>query len=52
MDSDVTLLPDPDSPTIATVSPGATVKEISRTTGFHLPSTLKDVVRFSTDKTG
>ena len=35
IESDVTLLPEPDSPTIATVSPGATSNETLRTTGRH-----------------
>ena len=52
IESEVTLLPDPDSPTIATVSPGETSKEMSRTTGFQAPSTRNEVVRFSTERTG
>ena len=38
IDSAVTLLPEPDSPTIATVSLGAMSKETLRTTGIPLPS--------------
>ena len=52
IDSEVTLLPDPDSPTMATVSRGATSKEILRTTDRHSSSTRKDVVRSRTDSTG
>ncbi|UIJ88688.1 hypothetical protein LZK77_23170 [Rhizobium leguminosarum] len=48
----MTLLPEPLSPTIATVSPGMTSKETSRTTGFQSPSTRKEVVRFRTERTG
>src|SRR5690606_13360488 len=52
MDSEVTLLPEPDSPTIATVSRGAILKLRSRTTGRHPPPDRNDVVRFSTLRTG
>ncbi len=51
-DSDVTLLPEPLSPTMATVSPGMTSKETLRTTLAHCPSTRKDVVRPRTERTG
>ncbi len=52
IDSEVTLLPEPDSPTIATVSPGMTLKEMSFTTVRHSPSARKDVVRLETERTG
>ena len=52
IDKAVTLLPDPDSPTIATVSRGLMSKERLRTTGRHTPSTRKEVVSPSTDRTG
>ena len=52
IDSAVTLLPEPDSPTIATVSRGAISKETLRTTGIHCRSRRKDVVRPATDSTG
>ena len=52
MDSAVTLLPDPDSPTSATVSFGRTSKETSCTTACHSPWTRNEVVRFLTDSTG
>jgi hypothetical protein len=52
IESAVTLLPEPDSPTTARVSFGAMSKETFRTTGFHRPSTRKDVVRLLTDRMG
>ena len=52
IDSAVTLLPEPDSPTIATVSFGAMSNETLWTTSFHFPSTRKAVVRSATDRIG
>ncbi len=52
MDSAVTLLPDPDSPTMATVSRGAMSKDTLRTTGLYCRSRMNDVVRPATDSTG
>ena len=52
IDNAVTLLPEPDSPTIATVSRGATSNEMPFTTVFHTPSTRNDVVRLWTASTG
>ena len=52
IDSAVTLLPEPDSPTTASVSFGAMSKETLRTTGFHSPSTRKEVVRLRTERIG
>ncbi|MGX1234045.1 hypothetical protein AB7M71_007137 [Bradyrhizobium japonicum] len=52
MESAVTLLPEPDSPTIATVSLAAISNDTSRTTGIHSRSRRKDVVRPATDNTG
>ncbi|MGY3120698.1 hypothetical protein ACVWXQ_004635 [Bradyrhizobium sp. S3.14.4] len=52
MESAVTLLPEPDSPTIATVSLAAISNDTSRTTGIHCRSRRKDVVRPATDNTG
>src|SRR5882724_5438900 len=51
-DSAVTLLPEPDSPTIATVSLAATSKDTLRTTGIHCPSRMNEVVRPEIDSTG
>src|SRR5471030_400972 len=51
-DSEVTLLPEPDSPTIASVSPGKTSNERSRTTGSQSSSPRNEVVRFFTSSTG
>ncbi|MGY4462857.1 hypothetical protein ACVWYI_006817 [Bradyrhizobium sp. LB13.1] len=52
IESAVTLLPEPDSPTIATVSLGETSNDTLRTTGLHCRSRRKDVVRPETDSTG
>jgi hypothetical protein len=52
IDNAVTLLPEPDSPTIATVSRGATSNEMPFTTVFHTPSTRNAVVRLRTASTG
>jgi hypothetical protein len=52
IESAVTDLPEPDSPTTATVSPLPMAKPTSRTTGSHAPSTRKEVVSPSTVKTG
>ncbi|MGY3425852.1 hypothetical protein ACVWZW_006356 [Bradyrhizobium sp. F1.13.4] len=52
IESAVTLLPEPDSPTIATVSREAISNDTSRTTGIHCRSRMKDVVRPETDSTG
>ncbi|MET3889451.1 hypothetical protein ABIE41_000527 [Bosea sp. OAE506] len=52
IDSAVTLLPEPDSPTTATVSFGAMSKETLRTTCFQAPSTRKEVLRLLTDRMG
>ena len=51
IESAVTLFPEPDSPTIATVSFGPIEKERSRTTGRQPPSTRKAVVRSWTSRT-
>ena len=48
----VTLLPEPDSPTSATVSRGPIVNETSRTTRRQAPSDLNEVDRFVTERTG
>src|SRR5205807_8216962 len=48
----VTLLPEPDSPTMATVSRAATSKETLRTTGIHRVSRMNEVVRPEIDRTG
>ena len=47
IDSAVTLLPEPDSPTIATVSFAPIEKDRLRTTGHHAPSTRKAAVSSS-----
>ncbi|MNU02393.1 hypothetical protein D3C72_2460820 [compost metagenome] len=52
IDSEVTLLPEPDSPTIATVSRGATSKLTPLTTDRHSSPTLNEVVRSRTERTG
>ena len=52
IESAVTLLPEPDSPTMATVSFGPMEKERFRTTGRHSPSTRKAVVRPETSRIG
>ena len=52
IDSAVTDLPEPDSPTMATVSPVSMAKSRLRTTGTSAPSTRKEVVRPSTLRTG
>ena len=52
IDSAVTLLPEPDSPTMATVSRGAISKEMPLTTVVHTPSTRNAVVRSRTASTG
>ena len=52
IDSAVTLLPEPDSPTTASVSCGLMSKEMLRTTGFQSPSTRNEVVRFETERIG
>jgi hypothetical protein len=52
VDSAVTLLPEPDSPTMATVSPASTCRLISRMTGIQPSDVLNEVVRFSTASTG
>ncbi|MGX1320365.1 hypothetical protein AB7M17_003818 [Bradyrhizobium sp. USDA 377] len=52
IESAETLLPEPDSPTIATVSRGAMSNETLRTTGTHCRSSMKEVVRPATDSTG
>ena len=52
IDNAVTLLPEPDSPTIATVSRGPTSNEIPLTTVIHWPSTRNEVVRSRTSRTG
>jgi hypothetical protein len=48
----VTLLPEPDSPTIASVSPAMTSKEIPLTTGVKDEPVKKDVWRLLTESTG
>src|SRR5882724_3491656 len=52
MESAVTLLPEPDSPTIATVCFAATSNDTLRTTGTHCPSRTNEVVRPVIDSTG
>src|SRR5882724_10394673 len=52
MERAVTLLPEPDSPTIATVSFAATSNDTFRTTGIHCPSRMNEVVRPAIDRTG
>ena len=52
IESAVTLLPEPDSPTIATVSFAATSNDTLRTTGIHCPSRMNEVVRPEIDSTG
>src|SRR4030095_2988394 len=52
MESAVTLLPEPDSPTIATVSFAATSNDTLRTTGIHRLSRMNDVVSSETDRAG
>ena len=52
IDSAVTLLPEPDSPTIATVSRCPISNEIPFTTVVHSPSTRNAVVRLRTARTG
>jgi hypothetical protein len=47
----VTLFPDPDSPTKATISPGRTSKETPSTTGAPF-SAGKATVRFRTERSG
>lgn len=49
---ELTDFPEPDSPTIATVSPWFTEKEISCKTGTRLPSWRKLIFRFCMDKSG
>jgi hypothetical protein len=51
MESAVTLFPEPDSPTIATVSFAAISNETFRTTGNHCPSRMNEVVRPEIDST-
>src|SRR5690606_1970441 len=48
----VTLFPEPDSPTMATVSRGAISKERLRTTGFQPLPSLKEAVRSRTQSSG
>src|SRR6185295_18028792 len=48
----VTLLPEPDSPTIATVCFAATSNDTFRTTGHHCPSRRNEVVSPEIDSTG
>ena len=45
-------LPEPDSPTIASTSPAASVKEAPSTAGYQVPSTQKSIERSSTRSTG
>ena len=52
IDKALTLLPEPDSPTNATVSPGATENETPCTTSRHAPSRRNAVVRFWTFEDG
>ena len=52
IDSAVTLLPEPDSPTMATVSRGPISNEIPFTTVVQTPSTRNAVVRLRTASTG
>src|SRR5438128_1785273 len=47
-----TLLPEPDSPTIASVCPGATEKSIPATAGTRPPSVRKVTCRSWTSRTG
>src|SRR5215472_5617272 len=51
IESAVTLLPEPDSPTIATVSRGPISNEIPLTTVDQTSSTRNDVVRLRTERT-
>jgi len=48
----VRLLPEPDSPTSANVSPGRTKKETSCTVGITIPPRLKPTLMFSTVSVG
>jgi len=52
IDIAVTLLPEPDSPTMATVSFGAISKLTSLTTLRHSPPTRKAVLRSEIESTG
>src|SRR5687768_9671161 len=52
IESDVTLFPQPDSPTMPIVWPGITEKETSSTAISWPPSTRKAVLRFFTSRTG
>src|SRR5258705_4329351 len=52
MERAVTFLPEPASPTIATVSFAATSNDTLRTTGIHCPSRMNEVVRPAIDSTG
>src|SRR5436190_1705223 len=52
IDSAVMVLPEPDSPAMATVSPGATSKERSMTTGRRPSGVATSVVRLRTERTG
>src|SRR5699024_8350473 len=47
-----TLLPLPDSPTMATVSLGLTVSETSRIAACHCPCILNSVLRFLSSSMG
>ena len=48
----VRLLPEPDSPTSANVSPGLTKKETSCTVGISVPPRRKPTLMFSTRSVG
>ena len=52
MDSAVTLLPEPDSPTTATVCRAPMSKLTLRTTAFHSPCTRNEVVSSRIARTG
>ena len=51
-DKAVTDLPEPDSPTIAIISPVATSNEISFTAFVTMPSAIKSIDKFCTCKRG